>query len=58
MDVHKKQSQICILTEAGELTERRVCSEPERFAARHEVIVADSNFAPTACTLTPGAGMD
>ena len=32
MDVHKKESQLCILTEAGELIERRVRSEPERFA--------------------------
>ncbi len=32
MDVHKKESQLCI-TEAGELIERRVRSEPERFAA-------------------------
>jgi len=33
MDVHLKESQICILTEGGELIERRVRSEPERFAA-------------------------
>ncbi len=33
MDVHKKESQLCILTEAGELIERRVQTEPERFAA-------------------------
>jgi transposase len=33
MDVHKKESQLCMLTEAGELIERRVRSEPERFAA-------------------------
>ncbi len=33
MDVHKKESQLCILTEGGELIERRVRSEPERFAA-------------------------
>ncbi len=33
MDVHKKESQICILTEGGELIERRVRTEPERFAA-------------------------
>ena len=30
MDAHKKESQICILTEAGELIERRVRSQPER----------------------------
>ncbi len=28
----KKESQLCILTEAGELIERRVRSEPQRFA--------------------------
>ena len=33
MDVHKMESQISILTEAGELIERRVRTEPERFAA-------------------------
>ena len=32
IDVHKKDSQICILTEAGELLERRVRTEPDRFA--------------------------
>ncbi len=33
MDVHKKESQICILTEEGELIERRMHTEPQRFAA-------------------------
>ena len=33
MDVHKKASQICILTEGGELIERRMHTEPPRFAA-------------------------
>jgi hypothetical protein len=33
MDVHKKESQIGILDEAGELIERRVRTEPQRFAA-------------------------
>jgi len=33
IDVHKKESQICILTEEGELIERRVRTEPQRFAA-------------------------
>ena len=32
IDVHKKDSQICILTEAGELLERRVRTEAGRFA--------------------------
>ena len=33
MDVHKKASQICILTEGGELIERRMHTEPPRVAA-------------------------
>ncbi len=33
MDVHKKESQICILAEGGELIERRIHTEPQRFAA-------------------------
>jgi transposase len=32
IDVHKKESQICVLTEEGELIERRVRTEPQRFA--------------------------
>jgi hypothetical protein len=33
IDVHKKESQICLLAEGGELIERRIRTEPERFAA-------------------------
>ena len=33
IDVHKKESQICILAEGGELIERRIRTERERFAA-------------------------
>ncbi len=33
MDVHKKECQICILAEGGELIEQRIRTEPERFAA-------------------------
>ena len=32
IDVHKKHSQICIVTERGELLERRIRTEPARFA--------------------------
>jgi transposase len=32
IDVHKKETQICILTEEGELIERRVRTRAERFA--------------------------
>jgi transposase len=33
IDVHKKESQICVLAEGGELIEQRIRTEPERFAA-------------------------
>jgi transposase len=33
IDVHKKDSQICMLAEGGELIEQRIRTEPERFAA-------------------------
>jgi len=33
IDVHKRDSQLCILAEGGELIERRIRTEPERFAA-------------------------
>jgi hypothetical protein len=33
IDVHKKESQICILADGGELIEQRIRTEPERFAA-------------------------
>ena len=32
IDVHKRESQICILAEGGELIERRIRTEPQRFA--------------------------
>ena len=33
IDVHKRESQICIVADGGELIEQRICTEPERFAA-------------------------
>ncbi|MGH7334393.1 MAG: IS110 family transposase [Candidatus Rokuibacteriota bacterium] len=33
IDGHKRESQICILAEGGELIERRIRTEPERFTA-------------------------
>ena len=33
IDVHKRESQICILGEGGTILEQRIRSEPERFAA-------------------------
>jgi putative transposase len=32
IDVHKKEGQICILAEGGEVIERRIRTEPARFA--------------------------
>src|SRR5262249_19203956 len=32
IDLHKKESQICLLTETGEVIERRIRTEPQRFA--------------------------
>ncbi len=33
IDVHKRESQIYILAEGGEIIERRIRTEPERFDA-------------------------
>jgi transposase len=33
IDIHKRESEICILAEGGELIERRIRTEAERFAA-------------------------
>ena len=32
IDLHKKESQICLLRETGEVIERRIRTEPQRFA--------------------------
>jgi hypothetical protein len=32
IDLHKKESQICVLTETGEVIERRIRTDPQRFA--------------------------
>jgi hypothetical protein len=32
IDLHKKERQICLLTEAGDVMERRIRTEPQRFA--------------------------
>jgi hypothetical protein len=32
IDVHKKESQLCIRSEGGELVEQRIRTSPERFA--------------------------
>ena len=33
IDLHKRESQLCILTEDGELIERRIATSRERFTA-------------------------
>jgi transposase len=33
IDVHKKESQLCMLDEEGQLSEPRIRTTPERFAA-------------------------
>ena len=35
IDVHKRESQICILTPEGEILEQRIPSTRERFATFH-----------------------
>ena len=35
IDVHKRESQIYILAEGGEVVEQRIRTEPERFARLH-----------------------
>ena len=59
IDVHKRDSQIYILAEGGEVIERRIRTEAStdsEWVARclealgHEVIVADPNFAPMYAT--------
>jgi len=32
LDLHKRESQLCELTEAGEIVERRIVTRRERFA--------------------------
>jgi hypothetical protein len=32
IDVHKRESQICILTQTGEVLERRIATRRDRFA--------------------------
>jgi hypothetical protein len=48
MDVHKKESQICILAEGGELIEQRIRTEPERFAAAR-----GARAPPGSCSRRP-----
>jgi transposase len=33
LDLHKRDTQLCILTDSGEVIERRIRTDPVRFAA-------------------------
>lgn len=33
LDLYKRESQLCVLTEAGEIVERRIVTRRERFTA-------------------------
>jgi hypothetical protein len=33
LDLHQRESQLCIVTEAGEIIERRIATSRERFTA-------------------------
>ena len=63
IDVHKKESQICILAGGGELIEQRICTESERFAAglgrrlRARILVeASTNSEEAIINGVPGVG--
>jgi hypothetical protein len=62
IDVHKKESQICILAEGGELVEQRIRTEPERFAAvlggrpRARILVEASTDSEWVARCLEGAG--
>ncbi len=51
IDVHKNQSQICILTSEGELIEKRIVTDRKRFATvfesrlRHQLELVPANLA-------------
>jgi hypothetical protein len=49
LDLHKRESQLCILTEAGEVTERRIVTSRERFAA----VLGDRAPAVSVARATP-----
>ena len=48
IDVHKRESQICPLAEGGELIERRIRTEPERFLVSPAVTAVPPTFPDTA----------
>src|SRR6266508_1666925 len=62
IDVHKKESQICILAEGGELLEQRIRTEPARFAAvlgarpRGRIVLASSTESEWVARCLEGLG--
>ena len=62
IDVHRNQSQICILTEQGEVIERRVHTERDRFLevvgerARARVLIEASTESEWVARCLEGAG--
>lgn len=64
IDLHKRQSQICILTEAGELIEQTVATTRERFSAvfgsrsRARILVEASTESEWVAQCLEGLGQD
>ena len=66
IDVHKKESQLCILSEGGELVEQRIRTTPERFAdalgdrprARILLEASTESLVEPPVFLAPGRGPD
>jgi len=57
MDLHKKDSQICLLTETGEVMERCIHTEPRRFAVRRMMrfVQVHDSFTSLSSTRKLGA---
>jgi len=64
IDLHKRQSQICILTEAGELIEQAILTSRERFAAvlgnraRARILVEASTESEWVAQCLEGLGQE
>ncbi len=54
INVHKKESQICILVDGGELIERRVRTEPRRSRCSARCRALAAATASPACTTSGG----
>jgi hypothetical protein len=62
IDVHEKESQMCILAEGGELIEQRIRAEAERFAAvlgersRARIVIEASTESERGARCLEGVG--